>query len=222
MAQVGYDPVLPDAEVIIREEDRNGQCGRGVKVRRRRLEPGDGPQEIANKDEEACRADQGKVPFPLGSYHLLQEIPEALDDHLHEVLHRSRHRLEPPCGEKRDADQDRHHKPRHRHMLPYPWARNAERPEEIRNLEDGRVMLHYAPQFLPGKAHAGPRISLPPTLQILHEVCKACRNPEDKEDDREPRRGLEPPIKAYADRGPNGNRGSEGDSHRTQPGELTP
>src|SRR3972149_11186318 len=148
MAQVPDDPLPPAPAEIIGDEDRDGQRRRGVEGRRRRLQPGDRSQQIADENEEACGADQGEVPFPLRPDHLLQQVAERLDDHLHEILHRSRNRLELSCGQIGQADQDRHHKPGHRDMLRHPSSRNPEHPEKIRNLKDGRMVLHVLPRPL--------------------------------------------------------------------------
>src|SRR3989337_1867795 len=59
-----------------------------------------------------------------------------------------RDRLELSCGQIGQADQDRHDKPGHRDMLRHPSSRNPEHPEKIRNLKDGRMVLHTLPRPL--------------------------------------------------------------------------
>src|SRR5574337_876912 len=107
-------------------------------------------------------------------------------------------------------------------MLRHPGPRDPDRSKKIRNLENCRMMFHHASRFLCGKSHTSRKKSTPPVRQILYEVGKARRNPEDKKQYHQPRRRPQPAIQSDTDRGPDSNRGGEGDPQRAQPRELTP
>src|SRR6516165_4612385 len=133
--EVGAEPMLPDADPVVRAEHHEGAGQVRVQVVRGGGEPRHEAQQVRGEDEETQGRDQGQKGPALRPHDVVDQGEDELQDGLHHVLDSPRHEGGPSRHAQREPHEHEHDKPRERHVMRDPEGR------EDRGLE----LVHQPP-----------------------------------------------------------------------------